>query len=74
MNGKRRKDLEKFRIGVDVDDTHQVEVKVSYSDWSVTDWVSAAEYGIELVRSQHPHARVELAYVKEFHHEAPTFH
>jgi len=32
-----------------------------------SDWVSAAEYAIEFVRSQHPLASVELAYVKEFH-------
>jgi len=44
--------METYRVGVDV---------------AASDWISAAEYAIELVRSQHPLAAVELAYIKEFH-------
>ena len=69
--------MEKFLVGVDVDNFHRVEVKVNYSDWVATDWVSAAEYAIELVQSQHPLASVELAYVwedKEFQSETSTIH
>ena len=66
--------MEKFLVGVDVDNFHRVEVKVNYVDWVATDWVSAAEYAIELVQSQHPQSDVELAYIKEFLNETATIH
>jgi len=69
-NRKRNIDMatqERYHVGIDVDNYHQVEVKVLQEDYIASDWVSAAEYAIELVRSQHPLAEVELAYVKEFH-------
>ena len=74
VNRKRIKDMAtqdmtsaKYHVGVDVDDYHQVEVRVDQEYVAASDWVSAAEYAIELVRSQHPLASLELAYVKEFH-------
>tara|TARA_R110000744_G_scaffold10366_3_gene32246 strand:- start:168 stop:425 length:258 start_codon:yes stop_codon:yes gene_type:complete len=68
-NRKRNIDMatqEKYHVGIDVDNYHQVEVRVDHADYESSDWVSAAEYAIELVQSQHPLAYVELAYVKEF--------
>ena len=56
-----------YHVGVDVDNYHQVEVKVPHDTYIASDWVSAAEYAIELVKSQHPLTNVELAYIKEFH-------
>jgi len=58
--------METYHVGIDVDDYHQVEVKVDHETYEASDWVSAAEYAIELVQSQHPLASVELAYVKQF--------
>ena len=57
---------ERYHVGIDVDNYHKVEVRVDHADYESSDWVSAAEYAIELVQSQHPLAYVELAYVKEF--------
>ena len=56
-----------YRIGIDVDDLHQIEVKVTYKDWAA--WVSAAEYALEYVQACHPNTTVELAYVKEFDYD-----
>jgi len=64
---KRRIGMETYHVGVDVDNYHQVEVRVDEENVVGSDWISAAEYAIELVRSQHPLADIELAYVKEFH-------
>jgi len=57
---------ERYHVGVEVDNYHQVEVEVDHEKYEASDWVSAAEYAIELVQSQHPLASVELAYIKEF--------
>ena len=59
--------METYRVGVDVENYHQVEVRVDEENVAASDWISAAEYANELVRSQHPLASIELAYVKEFH-------
>jgi len=59
--------MKTYHVGVDVDSYHQVMVEVPRERYMASDWVSAAEYAIEFVRSQHPLASVELAYVKEFH-------
>ena len=61
-----RKEVIFAYVGVHVDNYHQVEVRVDHEEYEASDWVSAAEYAIELVQSQHPLASVELAYVKEF--------
>ena len=61
------KSHEIYHVGVDVDSYHRVEIKVLEENYIASDWISAAEYAIELVKSQHPLANVELAYVKEFH-------
>jgi len=58
--------METYRVGIEVDNYHQVEVEVDHEKYEASDWVSAAEYAIELVQSQHPLASVELAYIKEF--------
>ena len=65
MNG-HPKPHKTYHVGVDVDNYHRVEVEVLEEDYIASDWVSAAEYAIELVKSQHPLMDVELAYIKEF--------
>ena len=66
---------ERYHVGIDVHDyeknTHGRKELYFYASpypesYDEEDWVSAAEYAIELVQSQHPLASVELAYVKEF--------
>ena len=56
----------RYNVGVDIHDydrhTHGRKEIALYD----TNWVTATEYAMNMVREQHPNADIELAYVKEY--------
>tara|TARA_R100001143_G_scaffold59890_1_gene58884 strand:- start:105 stop:326 length:222 start_codon:yes stop_codon:yes gene_type:complete len=56
----------RYNVGVDIHDYHvhtHGRKEIAIYD---KDWVSAAEYAMNMVKEQQPQADVELAYVKQY--------
>ena len=54
----------RYNVGMDIIFHKQTQGRKEIALYD-EDWVTATEYAIELVQSQHPNADIELAYVEE---------